>query len=641
MTRIASPGRALGALFVGIGLLVATPTAQAGTVSVRTYSSGAATLEYRDPGAESNVLSVAFQSSSNAYVVREEAATLVAGDACVLSEDSREATCTMPPGTPVADVDTGRGADDVTVSGGARYQLTGGEGDDVLTGGDATPVRFFPGAGTDSVRGGAATTDMVDYSGTVYGVVVALNTTENGRPGESDDIFGVENVRGTSYADELTGDGEANLLEGGGHSDTLRGAGGTDVLRGDDEPGWHPRQGRDVLDGGEGADVLDGGGGTNDTITYQSRGADAGVAILLDGLTNDGADPDGSGRSARAEEGDRDIGVEMAVGGGGPDRIVLSDTPHQQVYDTRVVRGLGGNDQIDGRGVAERIEGGSGDDLLRAAGADDTLVGGPGSDTLDGGEGRDEILYSATGPLAIKLDGVRNDGADPNQSGASAPGEEADRDISIEKAVGGPFADRLSATGTADVKLDGGDGNDVVSGAGGADILEGGVGPASGDDSIFAGPGNDLITDGGGANRLRGEEGDDTLRAGRGRDVLDGGTGIDLIDYFEPPWGYRGRVAIRLDGVADDGHDPNGSRWSTADEEGDRDISIEGAQGTASDDYLVGNTRANRLLGADGDDRIDARDGTAVADTVDCGRGYDQHAGDAVDQFSGCETGLP
>ena len=118
----------------------------------------------------------------------------------------------------------------------------------------------------------------------------------------------------------------------------------------------------------------DGGTGT-DTISYAGRAADQRVAVKLDGARNDGADPNGSGSSGADEEGDRDISIENATGGAGPDRLL-------------------------GSSAVNVLTGGSGNDLLDGAG---------GGDTLDGAVGTDTITYATrTTPIAARLDGNTN-----------------------------------------------------------------------------------------------------------------------------------------------------------------------------------------------------------------------------------------
>ena len=148
---------------------------------------------------------------------------------------------------------------------------------------------------------------------------------------------------------------------------------------------------------------------------------------------------------------------------------------------------FGGNDVLDGGPGGDRIWSGLGNDTVRG-GADHDFVldfsttpGSSGSDTYDGGEGADWLSYDRRrGPVAVRLDGARNDGADPDRSGASATTEEVDQDLEIENVRGGAAADRL--VGNAFVN--------VLAGLGGDDRLVARDG-TSRVDQILCGPGAD------------------------------------------------------------------------------------------------------------------------------------------------------
>lgn len=73
--------------------------------------------------------------------------------------------------------------------------------------------------------------------------------------------------------------------------------------------------------------------------------------------------------------------------------------------------------------------------------------------------------------------------------------------------------------------VNGGSGNDTLSGQNGADLLSGG----SGDDLLYGGDGEDLLTGGAGNDILYGQAGQDNLRGSDGNDVLVGGLGDDLL----------------------------------------------------------------------------------------------------------------
>jgi Ca2+-binding RTX toxin-like protein len=72
----------------------------------------------------------------------------------------------------------------------------------------------------------------------------------------------------------------------------------------------------------------------------------------------------------------------------------------------------------------------------------------------------------------------------------------------------------------------GGDGNDTISGGNGDDVMDGGTG----DDILTGGNGNDTMMAGDGNDSLDGGNGNDTLVGGAGNDSLDGGNGDDIMD---------------------------------------------------------------------------------------------------------------
>lgn len=87
--------------------------------------------------------------------------------------------------------------------------------------------------GADTINGGAGI-DVVDYSLlTIPGVVVNLSTgVATQANGSSDTLSNIENVRGGSAADTITGKGGANVLTGGGGNDAFifKGAFGADTI---------------------------------------------------------------------------------------------------------------------------------------------------------------------------------------------------------------------------------------------------------------------------------------------------------------------------------------------------------------------------------------------------------------------------
>ena len=103
--------------------------------------------------------------------------------------------------------------------------------------------------------------------------------------------------------------------------------------------------------------------------------------------------------------------------------------------------------------------------LLRGEAGNDTLAGGLDADVLDGGLGSDTVSYAGrTARVAVRLDGARNDGADPNLDGTSGAGEEDDQDVAVENVTGSSAGDLLVASAATTVAnaLRGGAGNDTL-----------------------------------------------------------------------------------------------------------------------------------------------------------------------------------
>lgn len=213
--------------------------------------------------------------------------------------------------------------------------------------------------------------------------------------------------------DSLAGEDGPNQLHGRGGDDFLADGSGAGLLDGGD--------GRDTLVGGAGADSFSGGRGL-DEVSYLDRFFSP-VFVTLDGVANDGDSSDVTG--------DRRENVPPTI---------------------------------------ERVEGGYGDDLLAGAAGDqrlsggqgdDVLIGWTGADTLDGSTGFDTISYEGrTRPVAVRLDGRRNDGTDRN---GDFQGDEGDRDLEIDKVIGGSGPDFLKGN-RARNWLFGGRGNDLLAG---------------------------------------------------------------------------------------------------------------------------------------------------------------------------------
>ncbi len=156
------------------------------------------------------------------------------------------------------DVVRGGPGDDTIEGGGGRDTVEGGDGDDrLLPDGFADPA-------TDTVDGGAGFDTVADYVQPAKSanppVTISLDGVANdGRPGEGDNLVGVEKVDSTVRGTFTGGPGADDFfVRGAGGASTIRGAGGNDRLVGHDSV--------ERIDGGPGNDYVEGGFG-NDRLT--------------------------------------------------------------------------------------------------------------------------------------------------------------------------------------------------------------------------------------------------------------------------------------------------------------------------------------------------------------------------------------
>lgn len=582
----------------------------------------------------------------------------------------------------------------------AANRLTGGAGNDFLHGGAGSDI-LDGGDGIDTAdySGDIGALDInLDT-----GIGRTSRGTESGRTYiDTDTYFSIENVVGSAYTDRLTGNAGANRLEGGAGTDTLIGLGGADTLIGglgrdvvtyDASPtaiqlnlqtgvntGGHAEGDTlegieeivgtrfgdimigsswlETLQGGEGDDYLDGGAGVD------SIWAGDGDDTLIGSKFGEGAD-----------------GFN---GGSGNDTIIYSASPravfvyfndngtgYQQYNDSQ------GSGSGDGVSYIENVVGSALGDLLsgnllvnRLTGAngDDTLAGGGGADVLEGGDGIDTADYSLH-DSRTNLGGVSVDLA----AGAGSFNDaEGDVLTGIENLRGSKFADTLSGDAGANL-LQGQAGNDTLGGRAGADVLEGGAGDdmlrggagadrldggadrdtadydgtsaavwvhlgagqgfwndAEGDslvgiENVRGSLGNDLLYGSEGDNHIFGNDGDDNLDGWIGADTLDGGNGSDTIDFS----GNYGAVAVSL--RAGVGY------WNFA--EGDRYLNVENVKGSIFNDFLEGDSGANVLAGAGGEDLFTCVAGFG-ADIITDFNGNGAASGDRIQFGAGMFTGF-
>lgn len=230
----------------------------------------------------------------------------------------------MLEGNSGADTLGGMGGNDVIEGGAGTDNLSGGDGDDLVQGG----------SGADVLSGGLGI-DMLTYKDSSGAVKVSLEGFADWADANGDIISGFENLTGSMFNDELSGNGNDNIIIGG--------------------------LGNDILSGGAGADRLDGGSG-NDTADYST--SRSGVSVNL-------ANRDVAGGAL----GDTLVSIENVTGSVGKDTLTGSK-------GVNILNGLDGDDVLDGGKNADTLKGGTGNDRLIGGVGVDTLYGQDGSDTF-------------------------------------------------------------------------------------------------------------------------------------------------------------------------------------------------------------------------------------------------------------------
>ncbi|AMN44277.1 beta strand repeat-containing protein [Rhodoplanes sp. Z2-YC6860] len=436
----------------------------------------------------------------------------------------------------------GKGGNDLLFGGAGNDTLIGGSGDDQMFGGSGNDLMIWnPGDGTDLMEGGDGN-DTAQVNGGNAAEVFTI--TANGSRVRFDrispapfslDIGTTENlvVNANGGDDTITaGNGLAGLihltLDGGAGNDTITGGDGNDLLiggdgndivtggrgndtaqlgTGDDTFIWNPGDGSDVVDGGDG----------NDTLVFNGANINENMSITANhgrvSLTRD------VGSVTMDLTSIEDIQLNAL---GGADNIVVGDLTGtgvtQIAIDLSATRGSGQGD-----GAADTV----------------TVNGTGGSDTIS-------ITNSANATVFVNglAAGVTIDGADPT--------------LDTLVVNGGGGNDTIDASGLSanwiGLTIDGGAGNDIITGSQGADMILGGDGNDTvtggrGNDVAFLGSGNDTLiwNPGDGSDLVEGQAGTDTL-------VFNGANVAERIDISANGQRVRlfrdvGNVTMDLNGI--------------------------------------------------------------------------------------------
>ena len=169
----------------------------------------------------------------------------------------------------------GSGSDTLVASSG-NDTVDGGSGNDDVSGGSGNDY-LIADIGDDTLNGGSGI-DTLSFENAATGINADLNSKTSTGIG-TDEIYSIENLKGSDYNDILYGNFRENTIEGGDGRDRLYGRGGDDhisggngrdyLVGGSGEDSLFGEDGNDVIKGYKGIDYLTGGAGS-DRFVYKS-----------------------------------------------------------------------------------------------------------------------------------------------------------------------------------------------------------------------------------------------------------------------------------------------------------------------------------------------------------------------------------
>ena len=547
---------------------------------------------------------------------------------------------------------TDNSGDDIIYGGdGARFFVVG-SGDDIFIGGSGSSDALLFESDLYDAAGAPISGVSVQLTGAGSGFAT---DSWGGR----DTFSGIEVIVGSNFNDVIVGAEGNDNISGGGSNDSLFGGDGDDILSGGQGNDIiSAGSGRDWINvWGEGSDEIDGGAG-HDSVNYGEdllalqnlasaygvaasalsftdmsgnvrltltfladarlqviRLASDGTVLGVDLLTSvetawisiprfDGVqeqvriDIDAVAKTLTAQ---RTLRLDL-IGTEGADHIVIAEELAARglasdAVDVQVsVDGLGGDDVIDGTGVAARLN-------LSGGTGNDTLTGGDGRDFLSGGSG-DDIIDSSGGAALSQGFG---DDINPGLGSNTIIGNAAAYAIFL----GGIELryDDVGPVGGITVRANADGSGTVVSGQAGL------INDTFTYADAFVGTGENDAFYGGTAE-------EESFGGGAGSDYINGGSladrGNDYASYSPETGGVGINADLRIGQVVD-------TYGYT-----DTLVNIEGIDGSQYDDLIIGNSWNNALFGYDG---VDTIIGGGGFDYLDGGRGDDILLGEGGDDL--------
>ena len=295
----------------------------------------------------------------------------------------------------------------------------------------------------DNLLDGLGGTDTVSYVNANAAVTVSLAIGGAQATGfGSDTLLNFENLTGSRFNDQLSGDAGANVLDGGLGGDTMTGGDGSDTY---------------ICDANTDI-IVETGLVAAETDTVMA-GVNWTLGARLENLTLTG-------------------GIATNGSGNNLDNVLRGNSA------ANLLNGFSGNDALFGNGGNDSLTGGSGND---------TLTGGLGNDTANGGEGSDTYVVDANTDTIVET-GVTLGDIDTVQSAVNWTLGARLENLTLTGGAaingsGNSSDNAVTGNGAANL-LTGASGNDSLSGLGGADTLRGDAG-------------NDVLTGGAGADSFQ------------------------------------------------------------------------------------------------------------------------------------------
>jgi len=475
----------------------------------------------------------------------------------------------------------GTGSDTINASYNGGDLIDAGDDDDLIRGQDWGNTTIIGGTGDDTLEMSDASSTYVMFNDGDGYVLVQYGSYRTS-------VSGVEHISFDDTAFTLSHDTLGDMLQGTEDGDTLTGGGYGDWIEGKD--------GADSLDGAGGGDSVVGGAG-NDSLSG-AAGADTLVGGVGDDVLDGGADNDF---------------IDDNLG----DNIIHAGDGNDVVYGAGTVYGGAGADMLSGETYNYESFPMPTPDALYGEDGDDVLVGGPawprelGPNTLDGGIGNDRI-YGNNGGADYIVGGDGDDYADSRNGGDTLLGGEGN-DTLIASYGWFNDADRSS--------LNGGDGNDVLTGNG---TLDGGDGDdwfsSEGTSLVMGGLGDDTASFSGNSDAftlVRSGDEVHVIREGYSPTSATVFTGVEHLQFSDVTvdLAAAGLGEIRIGTTGND--TLSGSAYSDYIDGGEGDDTVDAGDG---DDAVYGGFGADSLSGGGGDDRIGDSSGE---NTVDGGDGND------------------